>query len=252
MKKIELNLLNSKAMIDFVSKFQVIDKNILLEIDGEKIIAKAFKDDINFIKYGELDFADLFTYTKKNDNIDSIIKLWIYNIDKFKKSLMVTGDCKFLIEYDEDEMFATKIELKTKTIKKIINVVNNIEFSEITDEQIKKLFNKDNANINMELTKEFLVRLRSLAELESNNSFSISVKDKKIKFIGTEFELEYDGDLEINNDETTLFNLDKIIFKYIDIEDYDISLKENAVLFFGENSFKLAAALLEIQEENGI
>jgi hypothetical protein len=249
MKKIELNLLNSKLLIDFIIKFRVLDKNILLEISSDKLIAKTFKDELNIMKYGIIEFDDIFAYSKKNDKIDETIKLWVYNIDKFKAALLAVGDCKFIISYDETDMSATQIELKTKNIKKIIKVLNNLEFNEIEGDKIEKLFDIKNCFANIYLNKEFLFKLKQLTDLEVEGGFVISTEDSKIIFIGSEFELNFDGEFKILNDEIKKFIVNRSIFKFIDNEDYNVYLKENAILFFDNNNFKLASGLLESQDE---
>jgi hypothetical protein len=248
-KKIELNLLNSKSLIDFIVKFRVLDKNILLEISNDKLIAKTFKDELNIMKYGTIEFDDIFAYSKKNDKIDETIKLWVYNIDKFKAALLAVGDCKFIISYDETDMSATQIELKTKNIKKIIKVLNNLEFNEIEDNKIENLFDIKNSFANIYLDKEFLFKLKQLTDLEVEGSFVISTENSKVTFIGSEFELNFDGEFKILNNEIKKFIINRSIFKFIDNEDYNVYLKENAILFFDSNNFKLASGLLESQDD---
>lgn len=246
MKKLELNLLDAENLINFITKFRVIDKNIMLKIYNDKIVAKSFKEDVNLIKYGEIEFDNLFTFVNKKDKIEEPIKLWVYNIDKFKSALNIIGNCKFIVEIDDD-LFATKIELKSRNIKKTIPVLNNLEFNEIEDEKIIKLFDKSSTHVGFEIEKNFLLKLKALNDLENENYFYISIVDNVPIFYGSEFELKLETEIEKNKEVTQKYYIDKSIFKYIDLEDQEIYLKDNAILLFNGN-FKIASSLLENTE----
>ena len=60
LKKLQLNLINAKGLVDFLGKFKVIDTNILISITPEIIEVRTVTPTDSAFKVGTINFEDVF------------------------------------------------------------------------------------------------------------------------------------------------------------------------------------------------
>ena len=245
MKKLTLKCINPADFIDFLSRFKVIDNNVLLEIRGnEKLLVKSFTPTGSAIKMGEIDFDEIFE-EPKNDIPDNL-QLGIFNVDLFIRIFnnIDEDNLIFNIEYEKDEEgknneninFVYKFVVKTKSIKMNIPCAEPSIFEYLSDETVTGIFDDSNCVFNFDVTPNFLSKVLNFTSFETSDALTISIKhnkteDKKLLlFKGKNFTLKYPDEFSGPKDDVEI-SIDKEYFKFLDSEEYVVKGNDEILLF---------------------
>ena len=254
-KTITLNIINAKKLVDFIIKFKVIDANALLQIDAETVSINTFTPTMSAIKWGKLDFAEIFT--TEEEELENI-KIGIYNLDKFVKIFSFIDEDEIALkcvysekDVEEDGIYPYEIHIITKSLKKKLKTADKGSFNTLKVNQLEKAFSTDTCSFKLTLTKGMLNKVMNLANLEASKALRLAFKDGELSFIGKEFSLKDIGEVEVMEKEDMDLSFEKEVFKYSDKEDYEVYGKDNAILLFSkESSVNVALALIEDMDDD--
>ena len=236
-KKLKLNLINAKGLVDFLGKFKVIDTNIIISITPEIVEVRTVTPTDSAFKVGEINFEDIFVLPE-GEEMPEEIKIGIFSIDRFIKVFSYIDDANITlnIDYKEGSSLSSKIEVKTATLEKTFPIAGKQSFKTMTDEEVETAFNTDDAFFKIDFDKNILDKINNLLSLETSKYFSIVYKKGVLTFVGNEFTLKYSGEIETISEGDVEILFDKAAFKYADKEDYELYGKDTGVLLFGKNS----------------
>lgn len=241
MKKVKIRIINSKKLINFISKFKAFDQNVLLEINGkEDIVVKSFRSTKTAVKWGKIKLDSIVDLEKSTLNDEDKILVGIYNIDLFSKMVENIDEEYFdmLLEYNEkDECFTDKMVLKSDTLKLNIPNAEKIMFARIKDEIIENIFSLENSMFNFKLDSTLLSKLTTLANFDKNNK-TIKFKFNKsndsedaLLFSGKNFDLKFPNDIKLKKDSLEVV-IDKTFLTYLDKNVYETYGFEEQIYFF--------------------
>lgn len=258
----KLNVLNVDLFAEFLSKFETLDNNLLLEFESNDIIkAKVFNAAQSAVKFATINFKDIFEI-KNNEKLPSNLRFYIFNIKRLIQILKSISEEEINIfvkyeKYDQqkDVFYIDSFILLTKNLKLSVPKGKETAFTYLSDEMINKMFDTSNSYFESGISKELIDKITLYSNLDLSKSVTISpkiTKDKKelVVFSGNSFDLKSDGESKIK--EEVNISIDKTFFKYLDKGNYNLFGKINktkdgqevkTLVFISEdNNFKVLMA----------
>jgi hypothetical protein len=242
-KTIEFTAKNVKAFTNWLRRFASIDNSLLLEIDEKTsmFIAKTYDDERSVVKMSSIKFDEAGLTTKLNKD-SKRIKVGIFNIPRLIKIIDQFSDMEFniIVDYqdlvnDEVTQYAgEKIHLNNKNLKMNVDCTSLNIFKYIPDDLFKNSIATVDVIATFELTKSNLEKINSLCALDNEHKFlSFQLSDNKVYVSGKVFEYLLQ---EIKNTKNTSLNVYKEQYSNVDIENYDVELGEDRLVFRSKDS----------------
>lgn len=242
-KKIEFQAKNVKAFTAWLKRFSSIDNSLLLEIDEKNsaFVAKTYNEERSVVKMSKINFDDAGLLTKSGKDAKRI-KVGFFNIPRFIKIIDQFNDAEFTLTVNYDEVvnddnsvqFAGKdVQLKNKTLKMSIDCTSLNIFKYITDELFTGTIAAMDATGEFELSKANIEKLNSLCGLDSDHKFmEFKFVDGEVLAAGKSFQLQ----IEEKKVPDAAINIFKDQFANIDVENYDVQLGEDRLIFNSKDS----------------
>jgi hypothetical protein len=242
-KTIEFTAKNVKAFTGWLRRFASIDNSLLLEIDEKTstFIAKTYDDERSVVKMSSIKFDEAGLTTKPTKDTKRI-KVGIFNIPRLIKIIDQFSDMEFnlIIDYqdlvtDEVTQFAgEKIHLNNKNLKMNVDCTSLNIFKYIPDDLFKNSIATIDIIATFELTKVNLEKINSLCALDNEHKFlTFQLTDDKVYVSGKVFEYLLQ---EIKNKNKISLNVFKEQYSNVDIENYDVELGEDRIVFRSKDS----------------
>lgn len=231
MAKIKFSLHAHEKLTAYMKKFSVIEKSLLFEIAGDKIIAKTHTPDKSVVKIGSVLVTDIMDASTKNTITD--LKIGMYAIDNFVASFKHFGANSVTLEIDSATVGAEEIATEVKAISNSLKIsfpcANSSLFRYIDQTLAAKIIDTKDALFSFRIDKDTLAKVSALAGLDSDNeTISIVSKGGEALFKGKSFELTMPG---VATDEDGEISIYKSHFGFIDREDSEIFVLDSKVIF---------------------
>jgi len=242
-KTIEFTAKNVKAFTGWLRRFASIDNSLLLEIDEKTstFIAKTYDEERSVVKMSSIKFDEAGLTTKPTKDTKRI-KVGIFNIPRLIKIIDQFSDMEFnlIIDYqdlvtDEVTQYAgEKIHLNNKNLKMNVDCTSLNIFKYIPDDLFKNSIATIDIIATFELTKVNLEKINSLCALDNEHKFlTFQLTDDKVYVSGKVFEYLLQ---EIKNKNKISLNVFKEQYSNVDIENYDVELGEDRIVFRSKDS----------------
>jgi len=242
-KTIEFTAKNVKAFTGWLKRFSTIDKSLLLEIDQatSTFIAKTYNEERSVVKMSSIKFDEAGLVAKVSVD-PKRIKVGIYNISHLTKIMDQFNDVEFTltVEYQElindtDTQYAgEKLLLKNKLLKMNVDCTSLNIFKYISDELFKTGIAAVDAVGSFELTKANIEKINTLNGLDSDErNMEFKIGDKKTIVSGKTYELAI-GANDVK--ETSSLSIFKEQYASLDVENYDVDLGEDRLVFKSKES----------------
>lgn len=253
-KKIEFTAKNVKAFSAWLKKFYSIDSALLLEIDEANSLfsGKTYNEERSVVKHSTIKF-DEAGFTWKSNSDPQRIKVGIYNIQQLMKVMDQFNDNEFTLTVNWDEVIGETTELAGKSIMLKNNSLKmNVEctslniFKYISDELFtNNIAAMDESVAEFKITKEQIEKTISLCNLDSEYKFMEFKQTPSIYVAGKTFDFlveDHPGKM----DEHPTINIFKDQFSSVDIEDYDVRMGEDRLIFTsGDESTVTVVSMVE-------
>lgn len=255
-KTIEFTAKNVKPFSDWLKKFASIEKSLLMEVDEENkcFVAKSYNEEKSVVKYSKISFIDAGFSLKKDSKDPQFIKAGIYNIPRIIKSLehFLSGEFSFAIQYDEvldgnaKGLAGIALLIKSPSLKIKIECTSLNIFKYISDDLFKNAIAKTEAITSFEMSSSMIEKINSLCDLDKEYKFlEYVIRDKKVFVRGRSFELELADD----GDKQFILSIYKDQFNKIDIENYNIELGEDKLIFRSKDSDTITVTSMVVKDE---
>jgi len=257
-KKIEFEAKNVKAFTSWLKRFSLISNSLLLEIDEKtsSFIAKVYNEEHSIVKMSKINFDDAGMLCKPTKE-SKRIKVGLFNIPRLIKIIDQFNDAEFslIINYDEiisedttASNFAGKdIQLKNKSLKMSVDCTSLNIFKYMTDDLFKKTIAVINVIGKFELLKSTIEKLNSLCILDNEFKFiEFKFIDEEIMVVGKSFQLVLEKRKELIN---AMINIFKDQFLTVDIENYDVELGEDRLVFKSKDSDTICVISMAVNDD---
>lgn len=242
-KSVEFTAKNVKAFTGWLTRFALIDNSLLLEIDQDKstLIAKTYNEERSVVKMSTIKFDDAGLITKPTKD-PKRIKVGIFNIGRLIKTINQFSDAEFVMTIDFQELISDeetqyageKIFLKNKTLKMNLDCTSLNIFKYLPDELFINGIAKIDAIGTFELTKAAIEKIHTLNGLDSDHKFmAINFKGGSVNVTGN----SYDHLIGTTKSEDAELAIFKDQYGSLDVENYDVALGEDRMVFTSRDSF---------------
>lgn len=195
-KMLSLKIKSAQTFSDFLKKFSLIDKQLLLEIKDGKLKAKTCTPEKTVVKYSSIDLDEIFDFNKV-DLPTEPIKIGIFNLLKLISSFkQFNWDSVTKFEITpvqiENEQFAQSIKIVSDELDmEFACAGKNLFKFIISDDVIAKITDTTTQSFEFVLDRDKLSRIMSLSDFDSDfNLVSFIGSDKGIKAKGKSYNLE--------------------------------------------------------------
>lgn len=234
--KLKLELINSKGLVNFLTKFKDADKSksLVIILNSEKLEVRVLNPNESVFKVSSLPFEQIFSPI----DFEETLYLGIFNFEKFNKIFSFIDDdvLEFIIHYTKADNYAYKIEIKNSDVQKIYATAPKGINAIMSDDSINIAINTDDAFVKFDLDSQLLNKIRNLISLEVNSLFSITLNNNKLYFMGREFKILYKGEIEIFNEMEEEIVISNENMAFLDKENYNVFLKEQGIIFTSKDS----------------
>ena len=252
-KEIKLNfrITNPSNLIVFLKKLKMVDRSVILELEGQDFFAKVRTTDKSVIKYVGSRIEDFF----EGDSSPSRVKIGIMEIGKFIDVFKYFGPeeetfIEILAQTLENELVATGFRVYSPSINIKFKCADISLLSYIEDNIQKMIHSKDGAFISFHFTKENFTKLSSLTTIENNAEelldFQVHSKGLSVKGNSFQYNIIKDAPLEgYKKDEG--YSIYKNQFNFIDQENSSFYIQENRIVVISDESNSIIAiGLVEV------
>jgi len=242
-------IININNFILFLKKFKMVDKSVILELEGNNLFGKINTIDKSVIKYVSININDVF----EGELPQTRLKIGILDLSKLIDVFKYFGNeetLNILIDSEpyENELIATKISFYNSFINIFIKCSDISLISYINDKIQQNVHSIENFEINFKFSKENFQKLASLTNIDTNPEefLNFNIQEKEIKIQGDSFQYQI-KDKEINGfKESKTYTIYKKQFSFIDLEDSEIYFHDNRILIKSiETNSIIAIGLIE-------
>ncbi len=196
--------------VNFLRRFQPIEKGLLLELTPTALLAKSHTPDRATIKYSSIPLADILEGTVPAD----LVKIAVYDIGKLINVFKHFGEADEIFlnlkhESLGEEHVGIDMTFKTDTLKIKIECADLSLYTYIKPEVLKKIIDGVRQEMVLEFPfqKDSFAKVNSLCAIDTGNDFiTVAVDDSKVKIKSKSFEIQL-GDVQSGtNTDLTFYN----------------------------------------------
>jgi len=229
MAKQTYKLHSHQKLTGYMKKFSAIEKTLLFEISGDKLIAKTHTPDKSVVKIGSILITDVMDPVGEKEDV----RIGLFAVDNFVASFKHFGENEVKLEINGEtvgaDIIATELKATSKNLKIAFPCASMSMFRYIDGTLASKITDTASALFSFRVDKDTLTRISALASLDSeNDTISVSSKDGAVSFHGKSFELSLPGVTSENDGDLSFY---KTHFNYIDKEDSEVFVTDNKIIF---------------------
>jgi len=239
--KISIDKVDQTNFIGFVNRLKVIDTFVYFKIKDGVVQASAYLPQRDAVKHHRIPVDHVFAMTE--GTMESAgskeLKIAFFDAsrltDAFKQ--FEFGNIKAEIEFmeNEEDFVATTFRVFNDELEiKLACSEPSLGYKDLTDSQIKGIFNTDAARYTFDMDYTAISKVRSLFGLDKEETFSISTNKDGVRMKGKTYNyLVTDGFEGDDPKEVTLF---KKYLALLDKEDYSANVMDNRVVLRSKDS----------------
>jgi hypothetical protein len=229
MAKQNFKLHSHQKMTGYMKKFSSIEKSLLFEVSGDRLIAKTHTPDKSVVKIGSILVTDVMDSVSNKEDV----KVGLFSVDNFISSFKNFGDDEVKLEISGetvgDDVVATEMRALSKSLKISFPCASTSMFRYIDANLATKITDITSALFSFRVDKDLLGKVSSLASFDSDSdTLSVASKGGEIFFKGKSFELSLPGVSSENEGEISFY---KSHFSFVDREDSEIFITDTKIIF---------------------
>jgi hypothetical protein len=211
-----------------MKKFSSIEKSLLFEIEGEKVIAKTHTPDKSVVKIGSILISDIMDPVSPIENV----KIGLFAVDNFVSSFKHFGEVETKIEINGEKVgndsVATEMKATSKNLKISFPCASMSLFRYIDSNLAERISDVSTTVFSFRIDKDTLSKISSLASLDNENDIlTISAEGGNVSFKGKTFQYSLEG-VTVEND--GIISFFKSHLGFIDREDSEIFVTEGKTI----------------------
>lgn len=252
-KEIKLNfrITNPNNLIVFLKKLKMVDRSVILELEGSDFFAKVRTPDKSVIKYVGTKIDDFF----EGDTTDQRVKIGILEMGKLIDVFKYFGpEEETFMEINaqalDGQLVATGFRVYSSSINIKFKCADISLLSYIPDNIQKSIHTTEGAIISFNVSKESFAKLSSLTTIENNSeellNFEVHSSGLSVKGNSFQYNIIKGSALE-GYSEDAAYSIYKNQFNFIDQENSSFHVQENRIVVISEESDSIIAiGLVEV------
>lgn len=252
-KEIKLNfrITNPNNLIVFLKKLKMVDRSVILELEGSDFFAKVRTPDKSVIKYVASNLNDFF----EGETTDQRVKVGILEMGKLIDVFKYFGpEEETFMEINaqslDGQLVATGFRVYSSSINIKFKCADISLLSYIPDNIQKSIHTTEGATISFNVSKESFAKLSSLTTIENNSEelLNFEVHSSGLSVKGNSFQYNIiKGQALDGYSEDSAYSIYKNQFNFIDQENSSFHVQENRIVVMSEESDSIIAiGLVEV------
>ena len=237
--KIKINKVDQNSFISFVNRLKVIDSFIYFKIKGDQVVSSAYLPQRDAVKHNALPLGEIFAVAGTAPEKE--LKVAFFDASKLIEAFKqfdyqtIQGEIEF-IENDED-CVATSFKIFNEDLEITLSCSEpSLGYKDLTESQLQGIFNTEGSDFVFELSNLETGKIKSLFNLDKDETFSIVASDSGVKISGKSYSKQVSPDFEGDKGSVTVY---KKYLALLDKEDYKAYVFNNRVVLRSTESATL-------------
>ena len=237
--KVNISKVNPGQFVNFINRLKVIDSFVYFKIKNDIVEASAYLPQRDAVKHNRLPLSEIFQIQDGEITTDKELKIAFFDaarlIDAFKQfdGESIKGEFEF-VENDSD-CVASSFKIYNNELEITLACSEpSLGYKDLTDAQISSIFNVEGANFNFEFDYTSILKIRSLFNLDKDETFSIKRKSDGVRLKGKTYNMLVTP--TANGEESGDVTLFKKYLNLLDKEDYTAHVLSNRVVMKSNDS----------------
>ena len=237
--KIKINKVDQNSFISFVNGLKVIDSFIYFKIKGDQVVSSAYLPQRDAVKHNALPLGEIFAVAGTAPEKE--LKVAFFDASKLIEAFKqfdyqtIQGEIEF-IENDED-CVATSFKIFNEDLEITLSCSEpSLGYKDLTESQLQGIFNTEGSDFVFELSNLETGKIKSLFNLDKDETFSIVASDSGVKISGKSYSKQVSPDFEGDKGSVTVY---KKYLALLDKEDYKAYVFNNRVVLRSTESATL-------------
>lgn len=237
--KLNISKVNQAKFVSFINRLKAIDSFVYFKIKNDVVEASAYLPQRDAVKHNRVPLGEIFVIKEGEITTDKDLKIAFFDasrlIDAFKQfdGDSIRGEFEF-IENEEDcvassfKVFSDDLEITLACSEP------SLGYKDLTDAQISSIFNVDGSNFDFEFDYSSISKVKSLFNLDKDETFSINRKKDGVRLKGKTYNMLVTS--KANGDDAGGVTLFKKYLNLLDKEDYTAHVLSNRVVMKSNDS----------------
>ena len=237
--KLQINKVDQNNFIGFVNRLKLIDSFIYFKIKGDQVVSSAYLPQRDAVKHNALPLGEIFAVS--GNSPEKELKVAFFDASKLIEAFKqfdyqtIQGEIEF-IENDED-CVATSFKIFNEDLEITLSCSEpSLGYKDLTESQLQGIFNTEGSDFVFELSNLETGKIKSLFNLDKDETFSIVASDSGVKISGKSYSKQVSPDFEGDKGSVTVY---KKYLALLDKEDYKAYVFNNRVVLRSTESATL-------------
>jgi len=237
--KLQINKVDQNNFIGFVNRLKLIDSFIYFKIKGDQVVSSAYLPQRDAVKHNALPLGEIFAVAGTAPEKE--LKVAFFDASKLIEAFKqfdyqtIQGEIEF-IENDED-CVATSFKIFNEDLEITLSCPEpSLGYKDLTESQLQGIFNTEGSDFVFELSNLETGKIKSLFNLDKDETFSIVASDSGVKISGKSYSKQVSPDFEGDKGSVTVY---KKYLALLDKEDYKAYVFNNRVVLRSTESATL-------------
>jgi hypothetical protein len=237
--KLQINKVDQNNFIGFVNRLKLIDSFIYFKIKGDQVVSSAYLPQRDAVKHNALPVGEIFAVAGTAPEKE--LKVAFFDASKLIEAFKqfdyqtIQGEIEF-IENDED-CVATSFKIFNEDLEITLSCSEpSLGYKDLTESQLQGIFNTEGSDFVFELSNLETGKIKSLFNLDKDETFSIVASDSGVKISGKSYSKQVSPDFEGDKGSVTVY---KKYLALLDKEDYKAYVFNNRVVLRSTESATL-------------
>ena len=237
--KLQINKVDQNNFIGFVNRLKLIDSFIYFKIKGDQVVSSAYLPQRDAVKHNALPLGEIFAVAGTAPEKE--LKVAFFDASKLIEAFKqfdyqtIQGEIEF-IENDED-CVATSFKIFNEDLEITLSCSEpSLGYKDLTESQLQGIFNTEGSDFVFELSNLETGKIKSLFNLDKDETFSIVASDSGVKISGKSYSKQVSPDFAGDKGSVTVY---KKYLALLDKEDYKAYVFNNRVVLRSTESATL-------------
>lgn len=228
--KLQINKVDQNNFIGFVNRLKLIDSFIYFKIKGDQVVSSAYLPQRDAVKHNVLPLGDIFAVSGTSSEKE--LKVAFFDASKLIEAFKqfdyqtIQGEIEFI--ENEEDCVATSFKIFNEDLEITLSCSEpSLGYKDLTESQLKSIFNTEGSDFVFELSNLETGKIKSLFNLDKDETFSIVASDSGVKISGKSYSKQVSPDFEGDKGTVTVY---KKYLALLDKEDYKAYVFNNRVV----------------------
>lgn len=175
--KLKIDRIDQNTLTEFINRVKLIDSFIYMKIANGRVKSVVYLPQRDAVKSHSVDISEIFQISEFPDS-DKEMKIAFFEGNKVIDAIKhfghdaIKGEIEF-IENDED-LVASTFRIFNDELEITLSCSEpTLGFKDLTDDQVKVIFAKDNGKFDFSLDTHMLSKVKNLFTLDKDETFNI-------------------------------------------------------------------------------